>query len=283
MKIEQNNRSVVTIRHEYQKGFEQWYLLQSDHHRDNPKCNTKLLLKHLNQAKEYDAGILMFGDYFCAMQGRDDKRGVKGDIKPEHKRSDYTDALIETEVDFLTPFKDNIILIAEGNHETSYNKKHETNLTQRLVNGLNQKGAAIQKGGYGGYIKFMFLHEGADSKGRSIVLKYRHSGGSLGAATKGVAGVDKMSKDFPDADIVVSGDNHEAWIVDVVREKLDKNGKILLKEQTHVKTPTYKEEYEDGYGGWHVERNAPPKPLGGMWLRFYLESDQIKYDIFRAK
>ena len=32
-------------------------------------------------------------------------------------------------------------------------------------------------------------------------------------------------------------------------------------------TGTYKEEYEDGSKGWHVERGAPPKPLGGRILK----------------
>ena len=27
-----------------------------------------------------------------------------------------------------------------------------------------------------------------------------------------------------------------------------------------------KEEYQDGSKGWHIERGAPPKPLGGRWL-----------------
>jgi hypothetical protein len=30
----------------------------------------------------------------------------------------------------------------------------------------------------------------------------------------------------------------------------------------------YKEEYEDGFGGWHVERGAPVKPTGGRILNF---------------
>ena len=33
-----------------------------------------------------------------------------------------------------------------------------------------------------------------------------------------------------------------------------------------VRTATYKEEYNNGLGGWHVERGATPKPLGGRWL-----------------
>jgi hypothetical protein len=31
-------------------------------------------------------------------------------------------------------------------------------------------------------------------------------------------------------------------------------------------TGTYKEEYGDGSKGWHIERGAPPKPLGGRIL-----------------
>jgi hypothetical protein len=38
---------------------------------------------------------------------------------------------------------------------------------------------------------------------------------------------------------------------------------IRLKQIHHCITGTYKEEYDDGSKGWHVERGAPPKPLGG--------------------
>jgi hypothetical protein len=34
-------------------------------------------------------------------------------------------------------------------------------------------------------------------------------------------------------------------------------------------TGTYKEEYQDGFSGWHVERGAPPKPLGGRILKIH--------------
>jgi len=34
-------------------------------------------------------------------------------------------------------------------------------------------------------------------------------------------------------------------------------------------TGTYKEEFGDGSKGWHVERGAPPKPVGGRILEFF--------------
>ena len=36
-------------------------------------------------------------------------------------------------------------------------------------------------------------------------------------------------------------------------------------------TGTYKEEYEEGAYGWHVERGAPPKPLGGRILKIEIK------------
>jgi hypothetical protein len=42
-----------------------------------------------------------------------------------------------------------------------------------------------------------------------------------------------------------------------------------------VRTATYKEEYNSGLGGWHVERGATPKPLGGRWLEICPERKRI--------
>ena len=44
-------------------------LLLSDIHWDNPKCDRELLKRHLDQAKEIGADVLLNGDTFCLMQG----------------------------------------------------------------------------------------------------------------------------------------------------------------------------------------------------------------------
>jgi hypothetical protein len=282
--LSQASRNVHVLSHMIKAGFEQWYLLSSDHHRDNPKCKDELVLKHLNQAKERNAGILMFGDYFCCMQGKYDKRADKSALRPEHQNSRYFDALVETETEFLAPYAENICMIGYGNHETSVLKRHETDLIQRLVSSINvtaKPEQPVYAGGYSGYVKFQFGREAGQRS--SVLLKYRHSGGSMGEITKGTLGVDRMAKAYPDADIIVTGDNHEEWQMTLVQERVTASNKIIQREQLHIKTPTYKEEYEDGYMGWHVERNAPPKPLGAVWLRFFFEDGVIKYETIRAK
>jgi UDP-2,3-diacylglucosamine pyrophosphatase LpxH len=50
-------------------------LMISDVHFDNPKCDRKLLKKHLDEAKRRNAKVLINGDLFDLMQGKNDKRG----------------------------------------------------------------------------------------------------------------------------------------------------------------------------------------------------------------
>lgn len=87
------NSTVITI-DGIKAGWEQWVLLRSDVHHDNPKCDQKLEKKHLDQAKEYNAIIIDNGDLFCAMQGKYDKRASKDadatrDDADGHNRQQY--------------------------------------------------------------------------------------------------------------------------------------------------------------------------------------------------
>ena len=59
------------------KDWEQWFLLSSDRHHDNPKTRQDLEQEHLKEAKERNAGVIDIGDLFCAMQGKYDRRASK--------------------------------------------------------------------------------------------------------------------------------------------------------------------------------------------------------------
>jgi hypothetical protein len=283
--IKQVSRNVHTIKCEYKAGWEQWFLLSSDQHHDHPDCNEKLLVKHFDQALERGAGIIIVGDLICGMQGKFDKRAGKSNIKADHNKNNYIDRLVDVEAEFLAKYAENLCVYGRGNHEQGILKNKETDIVQRIVDKvkvLNPK-SRFYSGGYGGWIKFLFERPNKGGNRQSINLKYRHSGGSLGEITKGTLGVDRMAKVFPDANIIVTGDNHEEWVMTVVQERLSDMGILCHKEQKHIKLPTYKEEYKDGYSGFHVERDAPPKPLGGMWLRFFYEDNQVKFETISAK
>jgi predicted phosphodiesterase len=244
------------------------YLLISDVHFDNVKCNRDLFKKHLDQAKARDAGVLIFGDFFCAMQGRNDRRSSKSDLRDENNRTDYLDSLVESAVEYLTPYRDNILLVTRGNHETSVLSKLETDLTRRLALGLG----STQYGPYQGYIRFQF---NLSKTSRRTTTMFYHHGAFTGVITKGALSVARYAAIAPDADIIVSGHTHDRWVMEHPQYRLSKSGEVSLANQLHVKTGTYKEEYLKG-DGWATERIVFPKSLGGWWLSFELENEEVR-------
>lgn len=261
---------------------EQWILLQSDVHWDNPMCDRAMLTRHWEQALERNAPILDNGDFFCAMQGKWDKRANKNDLRPEHQAADYLDALVRTAADALQPYKRLLTLRGQGNHETGVLKRHETNLTERLVERLKVKGSPhVAVGGYSG---FVVLDISLAAKRHPLKLHYHHGHGGGGPVTRGVIQTNRLAVFLADADISWQGHTHDAYHVPIARVRLNQdNTQIVHTRQEHLRTPGYKEEYGDGYGGWHVERGGPPKPVGAAWLHITRTHSAVNYDIVEAK
>ena len=287
--ITEQSRNVHRINIDVNKQKEHWFLLSSDHHWDNPDCDRDMIKRHLEEAKEKNAHVFIIGDFFCAMQGKYDKRSSKDKLRPEHQTPNYLDALVNTASDWLEPYKKNIAVIGLGNHETAILKNHETNLIERLTERLSDKDNKVYMGGYGGYIRLNFHRAGANSI--PLNIKYYHGHGGGGIVTKGVIQSYRQAQFMPDADIVISGHVHEQYTICYMQERLKDDGTIKLKEQWHVRMPTYKDEYKDGFAGWHIETGKPPKPLGAWWLKVTYnrwqkdnkEHHKLTYDFIRAK
>jgi hypothetical protein len=268
-------------------GDEQWFLLQSDVHWDNPHCDRKKLKKHLDIALERNAPVLDFGDFFCAMQGKYDKRSHKNDIRPEHQNGNYLDSLVNTAAEYLKPYAKILTVRGNGNHESAINKNHESDLNERLAERIRSTGGIARRGGYSGYVRIQVSDK--NRQHGSIVLWYFHGSGGGGPVTRGVIQTNRQAVYVSDADIVVSGHVHESWQVAIERIKLNHKNKVEIKRQSHVKIAGYKEEYGDGYGGWHIETGKPPKPTGAWWLRVYMPTAESgakpapEYELFEAR
>jgi hypothetical protein len=264
-------------------GSEQWVLCQSDIHWDNPKCDRDTFEKHLKEARAKDAPILDNGDFFCAMQGKFDKRANKDDLRPEHQTARYLDALIATATTDLSPYADLLTVRGQGNHETSIQKRHETNLTERLVQSLKPSSDNIYVGGYSGFVVFDIHHKGTRSK--SFKLYYHHGHGGGGPVTRGVIQTNRQAVYLADADLVWTGHTHDTWQVPIARVRLNQNcSAVEHTRQVHFRGAGYKEEFGSGYDGWHIERGGPPKPIGAWWLKFSHVSDGvIDYDLIEAR
>jgi hypothetical protein len=286
-RIEHTHRNVCTVDIDVDgPRWEAWFLLRSDAHHDNPKCDQTLERKHLVQAVDRDAGIIDAGDLFCAMQGKFDKRADKSAVRPEHNNNHYLDSLVDTAAEFYKPFASHFLVAGLGNHETAISKRCETNLTERMVTLLNQslkeggKQHRVQAGGYGGWIRFHFRINKTQRDSRTL-YEFHGTGGG-GPVTRGVIQTNRMAVFNPDADIILSGHTHDQWIVPIQRHRISDLGIPYQDEQIHVRTPGYKDAWRDGHGGWEVEKMLGPKPLGAAWLRFYREGKDIRMDVTRA-
>jgi UDP-2,3-diacylglucosamine pyrophosphatase LpxH len=242
----------------------------SDLHWDNPKCDRDMLKRHLDYCLKESIPVMVVGDLFCLMQGKGDRRGNKSDIRPEHNNAKYLDSVVETAVEWFSPYANILTVLGYGNHETAIIKYQETDLLQRFVDLMNYKNKSnIFTGGYGGWL--VIKKNIRTNTSMSKTLKYFHGSGGGGIVTKGAINLTRALETYENMDVFVMGHIHENASRNDVRDALQYNtGKHtyeLIQKQIHLAiTGTYKEEYVDGFGGWHVERGAPIKPLGGRIL-----------------
>ena len=247
-------------------------LLISDVHFDSPHCNRDLLRSHLIEAVRRNAYVLINGDFFDLMNGRGDPRRSKDEIRQEYNRVNYIDSVIQDAVEWLRPYADRILLIGYGNHETSVIKNIETDVLARFVTLMQYvHKSPVQLGGYGGVVAF---NVGVGNHCATTSLKYFHGSGGGGIVTKGVIQNQRLLANTEGYDVLWQGHVHELYHhTDMVERYWHSVKKVCHRQVDQIRTSTYKEEYEDGFMGFHIERGANVKPLGGYWMRIeYIRS-----------
>lgn len=259
--------------------WEFWLLAASDTHIDSIHCNRKLLTKHLKEAQSRDAAVIMPGDVADCMQGRDDKRRSKAELKACYNVDNYWDKLVEDLADYLKPYSQNLAVMSIGNHEQSVLRDYETDILQRLIGYLNiTTKSSIFYGHYAGWLTLSLK----DPRGYSQCfkrIKYHHGTGfsKTNAASKYAAAQ-------PDADIILLGDKHVRWSETVGRDRVSLEGKPYVDRQLLLGMPGYKDEYGDGAKGYAVQKGFRPSTLGGWWLRFYWDrgDEKVAFEAIEA-
>ncbi len=243
----------------------QKFFFTSDIHFDSAYCNRKVFFQDLDDAISQQSQIVIVGDFFDALNGRFDPRRDMSLLRPEYRRADYYDFVVEDAADKLEKYARNIALITPGNHELSVLKNANTYLSDRLVSTLNARfGAHILHGGYGGWIRVMMRRNGRFEG--TVKIKYFHGSGGEAPVTRGVIQTNRQAVFLPDADIVLNGHSHNSYYVLITRERLSNKGVHYFDTQHHVRTPGYMQAYGDGSTGWEVTRGGVPKPMGGSFI-----------------
>ena len=242
------------------------FYITSDLHIDSVYCDRDALMHDLKQNNGY---IIFIGDIFDAMQGRFDPRKSMDNLRPEYRRNDYYDYVIKDVAELLEDYKERILVISDGNHETSVLKHSGTDMCDRLVTKLNEMGGNIIHGGYGGWLRCMVRTLKNHPLG-SIKVKYYHGSGGESPVTRGTLQVNRQATIYPDADVIYNGHSHHQWYMPVPRERLGNKGRVYFDIQYHIRTPGYKHDYGDGSQGWAVEKGMKPKPIGGSVMEISL-------------
>ena len=137
----------------------------------------------------------------------------------------------------------------------------------------------VQTGGYGGWLIVKVMD---NTKIFSIKIKYFHGSGGGGVVTKGALNLTRALEMYEGCDVYTMGHIHENSARNDVRDTLNHNaykGYHVKHKPIHLMiTGTYKEEYQEGAKGWHVERGAPIKPVGGRFLTIKTERDRSNKD-----
>lgn len=269
---------VRAIKHECNSGDQ--FALLADIHLDNPKADLDYFHKVMKESVKRNAKVIIAGDLFCAMQGKFDRRASKDDLRPEHWGGNYFDKIVNWMFEQLRPYAHNILLISYGNHETSILKHHETDLIDRVVTLLNfNTGSDIQIGAYACWINF-FVHEPTRRTSKvSSKMYIFHGAGGGGPVTKGVIQNQRLDAMISNADITLCGHVHEKYILETAKEHLKVTTaglEVVSRPVYHVRTSTFKDESMQGIG-FHTERGAPHKPLGGYWMSLNLIRKQKNY------
>ena len=237
-------------------------LLLSDVHFDSVKCDRDLLTSHLDTALALKASVYIFGDWFDLMQGMYDPRRSYSGLRPEYKSITYLDDVINDAVEFLMPYKEVLAMVGRGNHETNIEKRLSTSPIDRLVGGL---GGEVMAAPYSGWVQLVYNRSPDRTGGRYMRMMHFHHGyGGNAPRSKGVLNVDLDQKEWPDADVIVSGHTHQKWHVPMTVERITDHLNVYEDTVHHLKLGSYKK--LDRFAGWEVEKGFQQPRLGGWWM-----------------
>ena len=237
-------------------------LLLSDVHFDSTKCDRDMLKDHLDKALALKASVYIFGDWFDLMQGMYDPRRSYSSLRPEYKSITYLDDVINDAVEFLEPYREVLAMVGRGNHETNIEKRLSTSPIDRLVGAL---GGGIMAGPYSGWVQLVYSRNANNNGGRhQRMLHFHHGYGGNAPRSKGVLNVDLDQKEWPDADVIVSGHTHQKWHVPMSVERITDRLNTYEDTVHHLKLGSYKK--LDRFAGWEVEKGFQQPRLGGWWM-----------------
>lgn len=249
----------------------------SDIHYDSTKCDRALLKKHFDEADR----IFIYGDWFDLMGGKRDPRSQASHIRPEYQKAGttYINAVVEDSYNFLKDYLPKLAFMSPGNHETAVYRHYEQDPMTILFYLFDKHKHNVVRGTYAGWL--INTYNLSKTSKVTRVIHYHHGYGGNAKRSKGMLNVDIDAANFPDADIVVSGHDHNKWQTTRRRKRLShRNREEYWSDQLHLKLGTYKESSKED--GWEVEKGFNPSVLGGYFIEYKHVNIQLHQRVYEA-
>ena len=258
--------------------------LMSDLHIGGLHVDYALIEKELKKAKGIGAKILINGDIFDAIMPGDRKRYRANNLHPRMYSAgdDMIGESIRWAIELLEPYKDDIVMIGDGNHDDAVARYHHIEPVKHLVIALNGTGGSkIKYGGYHGFVHVKLLINKKENRHASYVIHYHHGAGGAAPVTKGAITFSRASMWLEGVDAIWRGhthhrqagrDNKICFQPGVEQPEM----RVVSKDVLTLRTGSYYDTYKgttseelikhgrkDSYAAlW----DAPSLPKGGLFL-----------------
>jgi len=262
--------------------------LMSDLHIGGLHVDYDLIKQELDIAKKRNAKIFINGDVFDAIMPGDRKRYRANNLHPRMYQAgdDMIGESLRWAYEMLEPYKDNIVMIGDGNHDDSVARYHHIEPVKHLVVMLNGSDGKIQYGGYHGFIhvKLDISTSGDKCRVGHYVMHYHHGAGGAAPVTKGAITFSRASMWIEGVDAIWRGHTHHRQAgrdnkVAFNRSVENLESRVLTRDVLTLRTGSYFDTYvattsenlikngrKDSYAAlWDV----PSLPKGGLILNLH--------------
>ena len=148
-----------------------------------------------------------------------------------------------------------------------------------ILTNLVQLGGHVEVGGYAGWLVVQPHRNGSGR--RRFNVHYHHGYGGGAKRSKGILGADIDQKDFPDADFILRGHDHQKWHLPVTIDRISQTYRVEQRTVHHLRLGSYKK-LGDRYAGWATEKNFATPRLGGWWARVQERQDEYVWEVREA-
>lgn len=279
MDVQKTDEDSITLKIPYKIGEDIRIFFAADVHGDSIHFDDKAFKRDMERAVSYNAPIIIVGDVWDAMLSKHDPRRDLEESKEGDNTKPYLNRVKEEVKELLRPYARNILVISRGNHEISVSNNNGYDMLPDVVDDLNkEEDATIQIGGWEGWIRLTFHRDNSAYVTKNV--KYRHNGGSFGKITKGTLSIDRMFAEYPDADIIVTGDIHEKWYYTSEVQRVMQSGKVIWHDRYFLQCASYKPEWRDKRKTkFWTTTNKGGRGVGGHFMRFTPYNDKSSYRI----